>query len=69
MAAGLFLDDLYRRLNAVRLSVPPLRERRDDIPSLVDHFAGEFVGVRVAEYPAPNARPFAALNGRATWAN
>lgn len=43
-AAGYFLDDLYHRLNGVRVSVPPLRERRDDIPSLVDHFAGELAG-------------------------
>jgi DNA-binding NtrC family response regulator len=46
VAAGLFLDDLYDRLSAVCLSVPPLRERRDDIPSLVDHFAGQFAGQR-----------------------
>ena len=42
--AGLFLDDLHDRLNAVSLWVPPLRERRDDIPSLVDHFIGQFAG-------------------------
>jgi DNA-binding NtrC family response regulator len=44
VAAGWFIDDLYRRLSAVCLSVPPLRERRDDIWALVDYFAGPFAG-------------------------
>src|SRR3954463_14331716 len=42
IAAGTFRQDLYHRLKVVSVKLPPLRERRDDLDLLVDHFLKEF---------------------------
>lgn len=50
IAEKLFRDDLFYRLNEITLPIPPLRERPDDIPILVDHFVHKYATDYNREY-------------------
>jgi two-component system response regulator PilR (NtrC family) len=57
MVEGRFRDDLYFRLNVIQVFVPPLRDRREDIPALAGHF--------LAKFSEKHGKPMARIDGEA----
>jgi two-component system NtrC family response regulator len=57
MKDGSFREDLYYRLNVVAVTIPPLRERKEDIPALMEHF--------LRKYSKENSKNFAGVTAEA----
>ena len=55
IAEGRFREDLYYRLNVVPVTIPPLADRREDIPALVEHFIAHYASER--RVPTPDIAP------------
>jgi formate hydrogenlyase transcriptional activator len=61
IAAGMFRSDLYYRLNVFPIEMPPLRERREDIPLLVEYFIDRFARKTGKSFQAVSKKSLALL--------
>ena len=69
IADGTFRHDLYFRLAAFHIELPPLRERRDDIPDLVQHFVARIRGDSAGDHPVVSHEALAELQRRPWFGN
>ena len=63
VAEGKFLEDLFYRLNVIPIEMPPLRERPEDIPLLVDHFVRRFAERTGKKIDGVDEKAMAELSG------
>jgi len=61
VAQGRFREDLFYRINVIPIALPPLRERREDIPILADHFARRIAGEMGKEFSGFQPETMAAM--------
>ena len=61
ISARTFREDLFYRLNVIHIRVPPLRERREDVPAILDSFLGTYAERYGVEAPRPSTEAMAHL--------
>jgi transcriptional regulator with PAS, ATPase and Fis domain len=65
VSQGKIREDLYYRINVIKVTLPPLRNRKDDIPLLIDHFLKTFPAAAEKNLPDPSERGSVRADGQA----